>query len=156
MQLGAERLRPLRCRLVHPARPSTATAAAACQTPLCQRAIVSASCSPWTWPRSGLVVLASSKRSARSVSRLHALREGEQGDRRDVWASKPPWCQPWTIVLTGGSVVAGSWQFFHAWWLTAPAVAAVGAWWWLFLVLYPSSYSSSFIDVERSGREEES
>ncbi|MGB5136279.1 MAG: DUF6737 family protein [Prochlorococcaceae cyanobacterium] len=60
-----------------------------------------------------------------------------------LWALKPWWCQPWSILLTGALVIGASWLLWHRWWLTAPAAAAVLLWWWLFLVLAPRAYSQS-------------
>lgn len=57
-----------------------------------------------------------------------------------IWELKPWWCQPWSIVLTGLLVVAGSWLLLHRWWITAPAALAVIVWWGLFLVLVPAAY----------------
>jgi hypothetical protein len=58
----------------------------------------------------------------------------------DLWQSKPWWCQPWSILLTGLVVVAGSWLWLQRWWITAPLAVAVLLWWWLFLVLVPAAY----------------
>ena len=57
-----------------------------------------------------------------------------------VWAAKPLWCQPATIVASGIGVVAGVEALAHAWWLTGPAVVGVGAWWYLFLGVYSMQY----------------
>jgi len=56
------------------------------------------------------------------------------------WSLKPWWCQPWSILLTGALVIAGSWWVLKLWWITAPVALAVLLWWALFLVLVPSSY----------------
>jgi hypothetical protein len=56
-----------------------------------------------------------------------------------IWAAKPWWCQPWTIVLTGLVVPSASWWLLQSWWITAPLVAGVLVWWWLFLVLVPQA-----------------
>lgn len=55
----------------------------------------------------------------------------------DFWRSKPGWCQPWTILLTGSGLVGGSWVLLHRWWITLPLTVAVLAWWGLFLVVVP-------------------
>ena len=80
---------------------------------------------------------------------------GVEGERSDgavlgpgsIWQLKPWWCQPWSIVLTGLAVVAGSWLWLHRWWITAPAAAAVIGWWWLFLGLMPAAYRRGELDV---------
>ena len=61
-------------------------------------------------------------------------------DQSDIWAEKPWWCQPWSIVLTGLALPIGSWLALGRWWITAPLAAAVTVWWWLFLVVAPRAY----------------
>lgn len=53
------------------------------------------------------------------------------------WHYKPWWCQPWSILLTGCSLIAGSWLIFHRYWLTGLIAAPVGAWMGFFLLLWP-------------------
>jgi hypothetical protein len=55
----------------------------------------------------------------------------------DLWQSKPWWCQPWTIILTGILLVAGSWLVLHSLWLTLPLSALIVVWWTYFLILVP-------------------
>jgi hypothetical protein len=55
----------------------------------------------------------------------------------DLWQSKPWWCQPWTIILTGVLIVVGSWLVLHIWWITIPLGILIGIWWLYFLVLVP-------------------
>jgi hypothetical protein len=57
-----------------------------------------------------------------------------------IWDSKPWWCQPWTILLTGTAVILASWWLLHQPWITALVAAAIVAWWILFLVLVPQAY----------------
>lgn len=59
----------------------------------------------------------------------------------EFFESKPPWCQPWTILLTGAAVVGGVCALSRgspAW--TLLAAAPIGAWWYLFLILVPGAY----------------
>ena len=59
----------------------------------------------------------------------------------NVWAHKPAWCQPWSILATGSAVVAGVWAVSggsSGW--TAAATVPVAAWWWLFLGIYPQQF----------------
>ena len=56
------------------------------------------------------------------------------------WSLKPWWCQPWSILWTGASVIAGSWFLLHRWWISAPVAVAVLAWWGLFLVVVPAAH----------------
>jgi hypothetical protein len=55
----------------------------------------------------------------------------------DLWQSKPWWCQPWTIILTGTLIVSGSWLVLHLLWITLPIAVLIGIWWLYFLVLVP-------------------
>ena len=57
-----------------------------------------------------------------------------------IWNTKPWWCQPWSILLTGFVVPLGSWLLIHRWWVTVPLAAAVLVWWGLFLVLLPRAF----------------
>ena len=56
------------------------------------------------------------------ITRL--LREAGSGEV-SMWSSKPPWCQPWTIVLTGASIVAAPTAVLHLKWLSARVVVRV-------------------------------
>jgi hypothetical protein len=55
----------------------------------------------------------------------------------NMWQSKPWWCQPWTIILTGVMIITGSWLIFHTLWLTAPVAALIVLWWTYFLIIVP-------------------
>ncbi|XP_073105464.1 uncharacterized protein [Elaeis guineensis] len=54
-----------------------------------------------------------------------------------VWDTKPSWCQPWTILLTGVIVVSCSWLFLHSLIITAGVLSLICAWWYIFLYSYP-------------------
>lgn len=62
------------------------------------------------------------------------------GEATSLWQLKPWWCQPWTIVLSGGIAILLSWLALHRWWITAPVALAVLAWWGVFLVLVPAAF----------------
>lgn len=66
-----------------------------------------------------------------------------------IWQLKPWWCQPWSILLTGVSVVVISWMLLKLWWLSALVAAAVLLWWGLFLVVVPRAWKSA-IEAEDS------
>ena len=63
--------------------------------------------------------------------------------RDSIWSYKPWWCQPWSIVLTGLSIVCGSWLLLHRWWVSGLVAAPVAIWWLVFLVLYPRAIAQS-------------
>ncbi|MGK7913089.1 MAG: DUF6737 family protein [Synechococcus sp.] len=60
-----------------------------------------------------------------------------------VWDYKPWWCQPWSIVLTGVTVVAASWLLLHRFWISGLVAAPVVMWWTIFLILYPRAMAQS-------------
>jgi len=62
------------------------------------------------------------------------------GQELSLWALKPWWCQPWSILLTGIAAIAGSWLLLCRLWITIPGAALVLLWWWLFLVIVPRAY----------------
>jgi hypothetical protein len=65
---------------------------------------------------------------------------GHPNPKTSLWDSKPWWCQPWTIVLSGLIAIAGSWGLLHQVWITVMMSIAIAAWWLLFLVLVPRAY----------------
>ncbi|GLJ40954.1 hypothetical protein SUGI_0847560 [Cryptomeria japonica] len=58
-----------------------------------------------------------------------------------VWDTKPAWCQPWTIVLTGVLAVSATWIIFESVIWTTVVVSLVGVWWYIFLYSYPQAYA---------------
>ncbi|KAJ7977378.1 Spindle pole body-associated protein [Quillaja saponaria] len=58
-----------------------------------------------------------------------------------VWDTKPSWCQPWTIMLTGVSIVACSWLILHSVPVTSVVLLLICTWWYIFLYSYPKAYS---------------
>jgi len=69
--------------------------------------------------------------------------ESAPGQPESLWALKPWWCQPWSILLTGVLVVVGSWWLLRLWWVSVPVALAVLLWWWLFLVAVPAAHRAS-------------
>ncbi|EXB39382.1 hypothetical protein L484_025078 [Morus notabilis] len=57
-----------------------------------------------------------------------------------VWDTKPSWCQPWTITLTGVSAIALSWLILHSVLVTTVVSLLMCAWWYIFLYSYPKAY----------------
>ena len=57
-----------------------------------------------------------------------------------IWAHKPWWCQPWSILLTGVTIPLVSWFLLHRWWISLPLSVAVLVWWGLFLVVVPAAW----------------
>jgi hypothetical protein len=64
----------------------------------------------------------------------------------NLWESKPWWCQPWTIILTGIIIVAGSWFLVHTIWLTVPIAILIVVWWTYFLIIVPRILANQELD----------
>ncbi|KAK1373033.1 Spindle pole body-associated protein [Heracleum sosnowskyi] len=58
-----------------------------------------------------------------------------------VWDTKPAWCQPWTITLTGVLAITCSWLVLHSVVITGLVLSLISAWWYIFLYSYPKGYS---------------
>jgi hypothetical protein len=67
----------------------------------------------------------------------------------NMWQSKPWWCQPWTIILTGTIIIGGSWLIFHTLWLTVPVAALIVLWWTYFLIIVPRLLMEMTANPER-------
>jgi hypothetical protein len=61
-------------------------------------------------------------------------------DPLNVWHYKPWWCQPWSILLTGISLIGGSWGMFHRLWLTLLVGVPIALWMGFFLLVYPKLF----------------
>ena len=57
-----------------------------------------------------------------------------------VWQYKPWWCQPWSILLTGTTLITASWLLFHKIWLTILVTIPLLTWMGFFLLIYPKAY----------------
>jgi hypothetical protein len=53
------------------------------------------------------------------------------------WKYKPWWCQPWSILLTGITIISSSWLIFHTIWLTVIISMPVLVWMAFFLLIWP-------------------
>jgi len=58
-------------------------------------------------------------------------------ESHSVWNHKPWWCQPWTIILTGISIISASWLLFKIVWLTILVAIPITAWMGFFVILFP-------------------
>lgn len=58
-------------------------------------------------------------------------------DSPSPWNYKPWWCQPWSIILTGLTIITFSWLVLHNLIITILATIAITAWWVYFLIIYP-------------------
>lgn len=55
----------------------------------------------------------------------------------NVWALKPWWCQPWSIVLTTLGAILGSWFLGHRLWITLLVAIPMLTWMIFFVGVYP-------------------
>jgi hypothetical protein len=61
-----------------------------------------------------------------------------QSDRAvSIWSYKPWWCQPWSILLTGVTLISGSWLLFKTLWVSILIAVPILVWMGFFLLLYP-------------------
>ncbi|KAL9661836.1 hypothetical protein QQ045_026664 [Rhodiola kirilowii] len=67
-----------------------------------------------------------------------------------VWDTKPSWCQPWTITLTGVLVTAASWLVLHSTPVTVVVLFLICAWWYIFLYSYPKAYADMIAERRRN------
>ncbi|XP_065864352.1 uncharacterized protein [Euphorbia lathyris] len=58
-----------------------------------------------------------------------------------VWDTKPSWCQPWTITLTGVLAIAFSWLILQSVVVTTLVSLLISSWWYVFLYSYPKTYA---------------
>uniref|UniRef100_A0A0E0D521 DUF6737 domain-containing protein n=1 Tax=Oryza meridionalis TaxID=40149 RepID=A0A0E0D521_9ORYZ len=66
-----------------------------------------------------------------------------------VWDTKPSWCQPWTILLSGAVAIAGSWLPIHSVVITGGVSFVICAWWYIFLYSYPKAYTEMIAERRR-------
>jgi hypothetical protein len=67
-----------------------------------------------------------------------------------VWDYKPWWCQPWSILLTGSSIMIASWGLFHRIWITAIVAIPIMTWMGFFLLVYPQWAKPEEIDQDEA------
>ena len=53
------------------------------------------------------------------------------------WSYKPWWCQPWSILLTGITLISGSWLLFKTLWVTIIVSIPLLLWMGFFLLVWP-------------------
>ncbi|MBE9055372.1 DUF6737 family protein [Sphaerospermopsis sp. LEGE 08334] len=69
------------------------------------------------------------------------------------WNYKPWWCQPWSIILTGITLISGSWFIFKLLkitWLTIIVAIPVLIWMGFFLLIWPKLMIKSGILEQKS------
>jgi hypothetical protein len=68
-----------------------------------------------------------------------------QSEQKSInpWDYKPWWCQPWSILLTGITLIAGSWFLFKTFWITVIISIPLLIWMGFFLLIWPKLMISS-------------
>ncbi|WP_320664413.1 DUF6737 family protein [Prochlorococcus sp. MIT 1223] len=57
----------------------------------------------------------------------------------DYWNSKPFWCQPWSIILSGITLIGFTWFVFSSYFFSIIITLIVLTWWILFLIIAPKA-----------------
>lgn len=65
-----------------------------------------------------------------------------------VWDYKPWWCQPWSIILTGISLISGSWLLLSNLWITIFVAIPVLIWMIYFVLIFPKLMMGNTEKVE--------
>ncbi|NES98992.1 MAG: hypothetical protein F6K61_00145 [Sphaerospermopsis sp. SIO1G1] len=58
-------------------------------------------------------------------------------EKINPWNYKPWWCQPWSIILTGLTLISASWLIFKLIWVTIIVAIPVLTWMGFFLLIWP-------------------
>jgi hypothetical protein len=66
----------------------------------------------------------------------------------NIWQYKPWWCQPWSILLTGITLISGSWFLVHQIWVTVLVAIPISIWMGFFLLIYPKSMAKALMAEE--------
>ena len=76
----------------------------------------------------------------------------KESEKKSVsaWDYKPWWCQPWSILLTGITLISGSWLVFKTVWITVIVSIPLLIWMGFFLLIWPRlMLSSGLLDADR-------
>ncbi len=65
-----------------------------------------------------------------------------------VWDYKPWWCQPWSIILIGISLISGSWLLLSNLWITIFVAIPVLIWMIYFVLIFPKLMMGNTEKVE--------
>jgi hypothetical protein len=76
------------------------------------------------------------------------------GEPINPWNYKPWWCQPWSILLTGTGLIAGSWWLGQRLWLTVLVAVPVLIWMGFFLLLWPGLVRKAWAELEPGEQKE--
>lgn len=71
------------------------------------------------------------------------MKNSIEQEKFNPWNYKPWWCQPWSILLTGITIIGGSWLVFRIVWLTLIISIPILTWMGFFLVIWPKLMAES-------------
>ncbi|HAO11018.1 MAG TPA: hypothetical protein DCQ51_07570 [Planktothrix sp. UBA8407] len=69
------------------------------------------------------------------------------------WNYKPWWCQPWSILLTGITLISGSWLLFKTLWITILVAIPLLAWMGFFVLIWPKLMADVYSQEYLSNKE---
>ncbi len=69
--------------------------------------------------------------------------EYENNKLNTYWSSKPPWCQPWSILTTGFIIILLTYIISANLFITIFISLLIFGWWFLFLIIAPSLYHNN-------------
>ena len=73
------------------------------------------------------------------------INKSVQAEKFNPWNYKPWWCQPWSILLTGITIISSSWLIFRTIWLTVIISIPILTWMGFFLIVWPKLMAESKI-----------
>ncbi|ABG50097.1 MAG: hypothetical protein O4861_19175 [Trichodesmium sp. St16_bin4-tuft] len=73
------------------------------------------------------------------------MNKSVETEKFNPWNYKPWWCQPWSILLTGITIISSSWLIFRTIWLTVIISIPILTWMGFFLIVWPKLMAESKI-----------
>ncbi|NEP88224.1 MAG: hypothetical protein F6K18_16080 [Okeania sp. SIO2C2] len=71
------------------------------------------------------------------------MKNSIEQEKFNPWNYKPWWCQPWSILMTGITIISSSWLVFRIVWLTVIISIPILTWMGFFLVVWPKLMAES-------------
>ncbi|NEP06459.1 MAG: hypothetical protein F6K25_29160 [Okeania sp. SIO2G4] len=71
------------------------------------------------------------------------MKNSIEQEKFNPWNYKPWWCQPWSILMTGITIISSSWLVFKIVWLTVIISIPTLTWMGFFLVVWPKLMAES-------------
>lgn len=71
------------------------------------------------------------------------MKNSVEAEKFNPWSYKPWWCQPWSILLTGITIISSSWFVLKIIWLTIIISIPILTWMGFFLIIWPRLMAES-------------